>query len=183
MRAAFVMFLFKIFPVLFSARTAANPDYECCQAYYGGNLVSLRYNNTSASCHIFHLLSRVSPHPTQKHAMDLSGLRQAELAGIPVLRMFLELYIDAFGVFNKKAYSPDGIYLTFGNMSRAERNKPDNIFCIGMKPPRTTMDEYLPVYILDIIRLQKGYFIDIHDKRHFVIGALGIVKAGNDYNP
>jgi hypothetical protein len=110
--------------------------------------------------------------------MDLSNLRDAESAGIPVLRMFVELYIDAFGVFQKRAYSPDGFYITFGNMSRAKRNKPENIFCVGMKPPHTKMDECLPVFVLDIVRLQKGYNLEIEGKWYFVIGALGIVKAG-----
>lgn len=120
----------------------------------------------------------VPPHPTQATNIDLSGLRAAEASGVRILRIFVELYIDAFGVFQKRSYAPDGIYVTFGNMCRAERNKLDNIWCVGMKPPHTDMNECLTVFIADIKKLQYGFYATIRGERVYIIGALGIVKAG-----
>ena len=59
----------------------------------------------------------------------MSGVREAESKGCQVVRLFVELYVDAFGVFQKKHYNPEGIYVTLGNLSREERNLLENIVC------------------------------------------------------
>ena len=115
---------------------------------------------------------------TQHFEFDLSGVRAAEAKGIRVVRLFVELYIDAFGVFHRRSYAPDGIYVTFGNMTRAERNKMEYIWCVGVKPPRTSMFECLTPFVLEIQRLQRGFYVQLRDELVFVIGGLGIVKAG-----
>ena len=125
---------------------------------------------------IYH--SGVPPHPTQHSNIDLSRVREAEAKGVRIVRLFVELYIDAFGIFQKRGYSPDGIYVTFGNMSRAERNKSENIWCVGMKPPHTSMNKCLSVFVANIKTLQGGIYITVKDELIFVIGGLGIVKAG-----
>ena len=82
----------------------------------------------------------------------MAGVREAEAAGVRVVRLFVELYMDAFGVFQKRGYAPDGVYVTFGNMSRTERNKMDNIWCVGMKPPHADSKLCLGVFIADFER-------------------------------
>ena len=110
--------------------------------------------------------------------MDMSGVREAEAKDIPVIRLFVELYMDAFGVFQKRGYAPDGIYVTFGNLSRAERNKMENIWCVGMKPPHTDTKVCLAVFIADLKVLQRGFYTTIRGQEVFIIGGLGVVKAG-----
>jgi len=105
-------------------------------------------------------------------------VRKAEEDGVRIVRLFVELYMDVFGVFQKRAYAPDGIYVTFGNMSRSDRNKLSNIWCVGMKPPHTDTTECVSVFTADIKKLQRGYYCTVKDERVYVIGGLGIVKAG-----
>jgi hypothetical protein len=62
-------------------------------------------------------------------------------------------------------------------MSRADRNHLDNIFCVGMKPPDTSMSDCLPIFVQDIKKLQHGFFLTIEGKLYFIVGGLGIVKA------
>jgi hypothetical protein len=124
------------------------------------------------------LRSQVPPHPTQNFSFDLSGVREAETNGVRVVRIFVELYIDAFGAFQKKYYSPEGIYVTLGNLPRTERNQLDNIWCVGMKPPDTDEAECLEFFVQDVKKLQRGFYVQLQDERIFVIGGLGIVKAG-----
>ena len=142
-----------------------NPRFYCDQAYdVDGKLVPL---------------SSIPPHPTQHSKFDLTAIRQAEEMGIRIIRLFVELYIDAFGVYAKKGYSPEGMYITFGNLTRQERNRFENIWCVGMKPPKTSTHECLKGFIEDIQLLQRGFYVCINDEVVFVTGALGIVKAGN----
>ena len=105
-------------------------------------------------------------------------VREAEEKNSRVVRLFIELYMDAFGVFQKKYYNPEGIYVTLGNLSRAERNKLENIWCIGMKPPNTNLSECLEFFLLDIKNLQRGFYVELENEIILVIGGLGIVKAG-----
>jgi hypothetical protein len=121
---------------------------------------------------------QIPPHPTQYANFDLSGLRKAEEDGVRIVRLFVELYIDAFGVFQKRAYSPEGVYITFGNMSRRERNKLSNIWCVGMKPPHTDTTVCLSVFTADVKKLQRGFYHTVKGEIVYVIGGLGIVKAG-----
>lgn len=95
-----------------------------------------------------------------------------------IVRLFVELYIDAFGVFQKRAYSPEGVYITFGNMSRRERNKLSNILCVGMKPPHTDTTVCLSVFTADVKKLQRGFYLTVKGEVVYVIGGLDIVKAG-----
>ena len=59
------------------------------------------------------VLSQVPPHPTQYASIDMAGVRQGEAEGVRIVRLFVELYMDAFGVFQKRGYAPEGIYVTF----------------------------------------------------------------------
>ena len=76
------------------------------------------------------IFSKVAPHPTHRFQFDLSELHKAESRHVRIVRVFLELYIDGFGVFHKKSYTPDAIYMTFGNQTRSTRNKLENIWCV-----------------------------------------------------
>ena len=52
--------------------------------------------------------SQVPPHPTQSFDFAMSGVHDAHEAtskGIRVVRLFVELYKDAFGVFQKELQS------------------------------------------------------------------------------
>jgi hypothetical protein len=108
----------------------------------------------------------------------MSGVEEAESKGVRVVRLFVELYIDAFGVFQKRQYNPEGIYVTLGNMSREERNHLENIWCVGMKPPGTSDSDCLASFLADIKQLQRGFYLQLKTERVFIIGGLGIVKAG-----
>jgi hypothetical protein len=137
-------------------------EYTCSRAYRHG---------------VICLLKDVTPHPTNAYEYDMRAVRDAESKGIRVLRLFVELYIDGFGTWRKVQYSPDGIYISFGNESRQTRNQLDNIHCLGMKPPNTNMNDCLAPIVEDLKKLQTGFLVTVAGHLVFVIGGLGIVKA------
>jgi len=123
------------------------------------------------------IFSKVAPHPTHRFQFDLSELHKAESRHVRIVRVFLELYIDGFGVFHKKSYTPDAIYMTFGNQTRSTRNKLENIWCLGIKPPNTSIHDCLKAFIQDVKRLQHGFYTAVAGEQIFVIGGIGLVKA------
>ena len=99
-------------------------------------------------------MKNVTPHPTNAYEYDTRAVRDAESKGIKIVRLFVELYVDGFGLWRKVQYSPDGIYIMFGNDSRADRNHLDNIHCLGMKPPNTDLHACLVPIVDDLKKLQ-----------------------------
>ncbi len=109
--------------------------YTCHRAYRDG---------------VIYKLSLIAPHPTNVFRYDLSGIRHAEAKGIRIVRVFVELYLDGFGIWRKIKHSPDGIYITIGNQRRCVRIKLDNIHCLGIKSPNTSTNEALRPIIDDL---------------------------------
>lgn len=55
--------------------------------------------------------------------------------GLPVLRLWLNIYVDAFGALNRVYHSTAGVYFSLGNMPRTERLKIENMHMIGLAEP------------------------------------------------
>ena len=54
---------------------------------------------------------------------------------MPVLKVFIHLFVDAFGALNRQYHSTGGVYLNLGNMPRTERLKIENMYLHGLAQP------------------------------------------------
>ena len=57
---------------------------------------------------------------------------------LAALRLWLNVYVDAFGALNRVYHSTAGVYLSLGNMPRKERLKRENMHMIGLAEPCMT---------------------------------------------
>jgi hypothetical protein len=147
------------------ARGTADLDFICNVA-------------VSASRH-WSSINSIDVHPCDQHSFDSSRLRAAESAGIEIVRLFIILYIDGFGLFRRAAHTTDGIYAALGNLDRNDRHQLENIWCLGMKPPGTSLDACLQPVLSELKELQRGYYLHLANelKPVFVIGSLGVCLA------
>ncbi len=97
--------------------------------------------------------------------------------GLPVFNFFLDIYIDKFGPFHNAYHAIGGIYLQVGNMSQVMRQKLKNHFLLGFIPFEANCEDVLNPLIEDIKELEKGFSIDVNNKRIWVTGGLGDITS------
>jgi hypothetical protein len=75
----------------------------------------------------------IDSHPMDfKHFTETSKLvKEAERRGFQVFRLFLVLYIDGFGLYQRATHTTDGIYVTLGNLNRRDRHDLSNLWPLG----------------------------------------------------
>lgn len=74
---------------------------------------------------------------------------------IPVLKLFIHLFVDAFGALNRLYHSTGGVYVTLGNMPRAERLKIENMYLFGLAQPGWNITSLIHIFnILVYFRIQ-----------------------------
>ena len=99
-------------------------------------------------------------------------------------KIFVDLYYDDFGAFNKAYHKLGGIYIQLGNMNRELRRKLRNHFLIGFVPFGGESDDVLREFISDIKDLQNGILMEMRDEQVWVTAGFGMVTAdlpqGND---
>lgn len=103
---------------------------------------------------------------------------------MPVLKIFLDIYVDDFGTYRNVYHSLGGVYLQFGNMPLSFRKLLKNSFLIGFVPFGAKFDDFIKPVIEDIRRLESGFVMRTLYGNAWVIGGLGCVTAdlpqGND---
>jgi hypothetical protein len=108
-----------------------------------------------------------APYPNMKH-----------------IRIFIDLYYDDFGAFNKAYHKLGGIYIQIGNMNRELRRKLKNHFLIGFVPFGGKFEDVLEEFISDIKELQNGILMTLKDEQVWVTAGFGMATAdlpqGND---
>ena len=97
--------------------------------------------------------------------------------GLPVLKFFLDIYIDKFGPFHNAYHAIGGIYLQIGNMKQVLHQKLKNHFLLGFIPFTATSDEVLQPLINDIQELEHGYKLKINNQHVWVTGGLGVITS------
>ncbi|CAH1770415.1 5484_t:CDS:2, partial [Entrophospora sp. SA101] len=95
--------------------------------------------------------------------------------GLPVLKFFLDIYIDKFGPFRNAYHAIGGIYLQIGNMKQVLHQKLKNHFLLGFIPFTATSDKVLQPLIDDIQELEHGYKLKINNQHVWVTGGLGVL--------
>ena len=124
-------------------------------------------------------ISDIDLHPCDQFVFDRTRLSEAESRGCQIYRLFIVLFIDGFGVFKRTSHTTDAFYVTLGNLDRKDRHKLENIWCLGMKPPRTKMADCLKPMLAEIKELQQGWYVVLPGDSipSFVIGSLGVCIA------
>ncbi|CAJ0866548.1 13389_t:CDS:2, partial [Entrophospora sp. SA101] len=97
--------------------------------------------------------------------------------GLPVLKFFLDIYIDKFGPFRNAYHAIGGIYLQIGNMKQVLHQKLKNHFLLGFIPFTATSDKVLQPLIDDIQELEHGYKLKINNQHVWVTGGLGVITS------
>lgn len=97
--------------------------------------------------------------------------------GLPVLKIFLDIYIDKFGPFRNAYHAIGGIYLQIGNMPQVIRQKLKNHYLLGFIPFGANSEDVLNPLIKDIKELESGFEMNLGDKRIWVMGGLGNITS------
>ena len=71
--------------------------------------------------------------------------------------MWIELFLDSFGVNSTRNTSVTGVYISFSNIRRQMKHLQDNIYTVMLIPPNVSLKEALQPIRSDLIKLQKGY--------------------------
>ena len=80
-------------------------------------------------------------------------------------KIFVDLYYDDFGAFNKAYHKLKRIYIQLGNMNRELRRKLRNYFLIRFVPFGRESDDVLREFISDIKDLQNGILMEMRDEQ------------------
>ena len=103
---------------------------------------------------------------------------------LPILKLFIDIYIDNFGTFRNVYHSLGGVYLQFGNMPLTLRKQLKNHFLIGFVPFRASLNDFIKSVLQDIKILENGLVMQTLHGNVWVTGGIGCVTAdlpqGND---
>ncbi len=81
---------------------------------------------------------------------------------MPILKFYLDLYIDDFGTFHNTYHSLGGIYLQIGNMPRKLRKQLRNHFIIGLVPFGGNFRDFIQHFIKEIHQLEQGFVMNVN---------------------
>jgi hypothetical protein len=103
---------------------------------------------------------------------------------LPILKVFLDIYVDDFGTYRNVYHSLGGVYLQFGNMPLTLRKQLKNHFLIGFVPFGARFEDFIKPVLQDIKQLEKELVMKTIYGDTWVVGGLGCVTAdlpqGND---
>jgi hypothetical protein len=103
---------------------------------------------------------------------------------LPVLKIFLDIYVDDFGTYRNVYHSLGGVYLQFGNMPLSFRKQLKNHFLIGFVPFGAKFEDFIKPVLQDLKKLERGLIMKTINGNAWVIGGLGCVTSdlpqGND---
>jgi len=69
---------------------------------------------------------------------------------LPILKIFLDIYIDDFGTYRNVYHTLGGVYLQFGNMLLTLQKQLKNYFLIGFVPFRANLNDFIKPILQDI---------------------------------
>ncbi|CAG8756023.1 6317_t:CDS:2, partial [Racocetra persica] len=103
---------------------------------------------------------------------------------MPILKFFLDLYYDNFGIFRNVYHSLGGVYLQIGNMPCQMRKQLRNHFVIGFVPFEGDFKDFIKPFLHEIKKLEQGFVINLNGINYWITGELGMFTAdlpqGND---
>ncbi|CAB4392751.1 unnamed protein product [Rhizophagus irregularis] len=103
---------------------------------------------------------------------------------LPILKIFLDIYIDDFGTYRNVYHSLGGVYLQLGNMPLTLRKQLKNHFLLGFVPFGASLNDFIKPILQDIRLLENGLVMETLNGRVWVVGGVGCITAnlpqGND---
>ena len=122
---------------------------------------------------------------TMRHWLPCENLTlMSPTQSLPVLKVFLDIYVDDFGTYRNVYHSLGGVYLQLGNMPLILRQQLRNHFLIGFIPFGAKFEDFIKPVLQDIKQLEKGLVMKTIYGDAWVIGGIGCVTAdlpqGND---
>jgi hypothetical protein len=94
--------------------------------------------------------------------------------GMKVKIIFLDLYLDSYGAFNRVYYSIGGLYVTLGNLPFQLRQSADNLHIWGLVPPDSNISDCLNECMIEQIKkLQRGYECIMFGEKVWLVGGIG----------
>jgi hypothetical protein len=103
---------------------------------------------------------------------------------LPVLKIFLDIYVDDFGTYRNVYHSLGGVYLEIGNMPLTLRKQLKNHFLIGFVPFGANFNDFIRPILQDIKTLENGLVMKTLHGDAWVTGGVGCTTAdlpqGND---
>jgi hypothetical protein len=91
---------------------------------------------------------------------------------LPILKVFLDIYIDDFGPYRSVYHALGGVYLVLGNMPLEMRQELRNIFLIGFIPFGVDFNEWIRPVVDEIASLQQGVIWELNEVRYWVIAGM-----------
>ncbi|PKC60468.1 hypothetical protein RhiirA1_467974 [Rhizophagus irregularis] len=101
-----------------------------------------------------------------------------------VLKLFVDIYYDDFGIYQNVYHALGGIYIQLGNMPFDIRKHIRNHFVLGFVPFGGNFDDFIQPFISDMKQLEQGIVMNVMGEDCWVVAGLGSVTAdlpqGND---
>ncbi|CAG8473997.1 17064_t:CDS:2 [Racocetra persica] len=96
---------------------------------------------------------------------------------LPILKIFLDIYVDDFGTYRNVYHSLGGVYLQFGNMLLDFWKKLKNHYLISFVPFGASFNDFIKPILQEITRLKNGLVIKTLFSNTWVIGGIGCITA------
>ncbi|KAF0538290.1 hypothetical protein F8M41_007975 [Gigaspora margarita] len=89
---------------------------------------------------------------------------------LPILKVFLDIYVDDFGTYRNIYHSLGGIDFQFGNMQLDLWKQLKNYFLIGFVPFGANFNDFIELILQEIKQLENGLSIKTLFSDTWVIG-------------
>ncbi|CAG8841073.1 14536_t:CDS:2, partial [Racocetra persica] len=103
---------------------------------------------------------------------------------MPILKIFLDIYLDHFGTYRNVYYSLGGTYIQIGNMKQSDQKLLKNHFLIGLVLFGTDFKDFIKPVLNDLKHLENVFIMYILYRDAWIMGGIGCVTAdllqGND---
>ena len=112
-----------------------------------------------------------------EHPAERISVKFPPNLNMPILKFYLDLYIDDFGTFRNTYHSLGGIYLQIGNMPRKLRKQLRNHFIIGLVPFGGNFRDFIQHFIKEIHQLEQGFAMNVNGINCWILGGWAMVTA------
>jgi hypothetical protein len=121
----------------------------------------------------------------ERHHLPCESIMLKRLPqNLPVLKIFLDIYVDDFGTYRNVYHSLGGVYMQFGNMPLSLRKQLKNHFLIGFVPFGANFNDFIKPALQDIKSLENGLVMKTLYGNMWITGGVGCTTAdlpqGND---
>ncbi|PKC56328.1 hypothetical protein RhiirA1_402217 [Rhizophagus irregularis] len=120
------------------------------------------------------------------HPCEYSALNSppSPYNNLRILKIFIDIYYDDFGMYRNTYHSLGGVYIQLGNMPFEMRKHLRNHFILGFVPFGGCFEDFIRPFIKDMKQLEEGILMNVQGRDCWIVAGLGCVNAdlpqGND---